>query len=80
MVKRELVGKTDGLDARNIANAAEHFFEDAGAFCTVPAVVEVDAEGCGVGGLEAEVDVEDVEKAAEKQAGADEQDTGEGNL
>jgi hypothetical protein len=80
VVERELVGKADGLDAGNIADAADHFFKDGGAFCAVPVVVELDAEGCGVGGLEPEVDVEDLEEAAEKQAGADEQDAGEGDL
>ena len=37
-------------------------------------------EGCGVCGLESEIDVEHLEEATEKQAGADEQHAGEGDL
>ena len=43
-------------------------------------VVVVDFDGGGALGLEAEVDVEDVEEAAQQQAGADEQHAGQSDF
>ena len=40
----------------------------------------VEEDGGGAGWLEAEVDVEDAEEAAQEQAGADEEDAGEGDF
>ena len=62
----------------NARDACDHVLEDRGALGIIAAaVVEVDFDGGGVGGLEAEVDVEDAQEAAQEQAGADEQDAGE---
>jgi hypothetical protein len=44
------------------------------------AVVGVERDGGGVSGLEAEVDVEDAEEAAQEEAGSDEENAGEGDL
>ena len=51
---------------------------DFGSVSSRSGVVECD--GGGAGGLEAEVDVEDAEEAAQEQARADEEDAGEGDL
>ena len=41
---------------------------------------QVDLHGGGVAGLKAEVDIEDAKEAAQQQAGADEEDAGQGDL
>ena len=43
-------------------------------------VVVCDIDGRGVFGLEAEVDIENMEETAQEEASADEQDAGEGDL
>ena len=73
----QIVGDAGVFDAGQRGDSADHILEDGGAFCIAAAVVEVELDGGGVCGLEAEVDVEDAQEAAHEQAGADEQHAGE---
>ena len=75
----ERVGDACGLDAGDGLDAVEDLAVDGSALGCAP-IVEVEPHGGGVGGFEAQVDVEDAEKAAQEQAGADEEDAGEGDL
>jgi hypothetical protein len=77
----EGVGDGGGLDAGDLLDAVEDLAVEGGDFgCGVDAAGVVEEDGGGAGGLEAQVDVEDAEEAAQKQAGGDEKDAGEGDL
>ena len=85
VLERESVGDADLLDSGNGSDAADDFLKSgaaliaaAGVVVVVYDVVRLDG-GC-VGGLEAEVDVHDLEEAAQQQASADEKDAGEGDF
>src|SRR5579862_1203478 len=83
--EREIVGHAGGFDAGEGADASEDLLEnyaalDLAGFVGGSAVVVIDFDGCGVLGLKAEVHIEDVEEAAEEQAGADEQHAGQGDF
>jgi hypothetical protein len=73
-VKGEHVGHAGGLDAGQGADALQDFLEDGTTARDVIAIVEFDLEGGDVGGLEAEIDIEQADEAAREEAGADEQD------
>ncbi len=86
--ERKIVGNADAFDAGDGADAGEDLLEDCGAFLRgevasfVPwdAVVVCDFDGGSALRLETEVDIEDVEEAAQEQTGADEQHAGECDL
>ncbi len=78
----ERVGDGGGLDAGDLLDAVEDLAVEGGVLAAVfdvPLGI-VEEDGGGAGGLEAEVDIEDAEEAAEEKAGADEEDAGEGDL
>ena len=84
----QIVGNACSLDAGDGADACDHFLEDDTAllsgqrtiFISRHGVVVINFDGGRVFGLEAKIDAEDAEKAAQQQAGANEQHTGQGDL
>ncbi len=79
----ERVGDGGGLDAGDLLDAVDDLAVEGGVFGgggSTETAWDVEEHGGGAGGLEAEIDVEDAEEAAEEQAGADEEDAGEGDL
>ena len=88
LAEGQVVGETGSFDAGNGADACDHFLEDGAAllsaqrtvFISRHAVVVFHLHCGGALGLEAEIDIEDVEKAAQQQARADQQHTGQRDL
>ena len=77
----EGVGDGSGLDAGDLLDAVEDLAVEGSDFgCGVDAAGVVEEDGGGAGGLEAEVDVEHAEEAAQEQAGGDEENAGESDL
>ena len=75
------VGDACGLDAGDLLDTVENLAVERGDFgCGVDAAGVVEGDGGGAGGLEAKVDVEDAEEAAQEQTRGDEEHAGEGDL
>ena len=79
--EREGVGETGGDDARDVTNAAQHVVE-VGILLGLGQIagLGVHADGGGLFGPEAEVDIEHAQETAHQQARADQQHAGEGDL
>ena len=86
LAEGQVVGDAGSLDAGNGSRRARgsagrsRCVSGAGRPSCGSAVVVVDLDGGGVFGLEAEIDIEDMEEAAQQQARADQQHAGESNL
>ena len=79
----ERVGDGGGLDAGDLLDAVDDLAVEGGVVGgggSAETAWDVEDHGGGAGGLEAEIDVEDAEEAAEEEAGADKEDAGEGDL
>ena len=79
-IEREHVGDASGFDAGNRFYIANNFLKRGTDFFALGTGVVLDVDDGGVAGLETEIDIEDAEEAAKKQAGANEENAGEGDF
>src|SRR5262249_42152938 len=76
----KVVGYACGFNAGNLRSAAHDFLPDGGTLCRIAPVVIIHADGSGAAGFKAKVDVENVQEAAQQQAGANQQHACQGDL
>ena len=75
-----IVGYASGLNAGDGLDAADNVLPDRASFRRIVSVVVIHADRSGPAGLEAQIDIEDAEKAAQQQPGAHEQHRGQRHL